>query len=624
MHIRGGAWLLLLAGAVLGQTGNNQSLNGKYYFRHLLFTTDASETITDIRSLWGSITFDGSGHYSLAGQSAVGTTPPVSAASSGTYSVSPANFVTLTNPQNNTLTINGRLGMVAAASGQQATEMMVIGSSTEAAGNTFDLFIAIPAALGTADGSLLGDYYTATLAFPSGTASAVRSALFGLPANGKGGFADIGINGHGASIAGGSPTSQVLSGATYTMQADGSGSASFPLQSGLTDSTQLLSGNKTIYVSLSGSVVLGGSSDGTQQDILMGFKGGTGNTWANYFWQAGLRFESGGSASAFSGSLYSTGNGTVTLTRREHQLQSTGAVTYDFTGVNAYTLAATGIGTAELTNVAIGAAGNGFVGAAGNPSDPTGYELYLGVRRPTLSGNGVFLNPLGVVNAASSAPAGEPIAPGEFVALYGSNLAASSQVAAPPYPPSLGGVTVTINGATAPIYSVSAGQINALVPYATTGTTATIVVSNKESPSNAVQVAVAPTAPGVYSLDRSGFGPGAILHADFSLVDSSKPAKAGETVLVYLTGLGAVSPPVADGTAAGASQFSFAVAPVTVYIGGLPATVSYAGLAPLFPGLYQLNVVVPANLPVSAIGPFPLAVETPESFHDQVDLIVGP
>jgi len=606
----------------MAQTGHNQTLSGKYYFRHLLFTTDASDNITDIRSLWGSITFDGTGHYSVAGQSAVGNTQPVAAASSGTYSVSPADFVTLTNPQNNTLAVNGRLGVVAGASGQQAPEVMIIGSSTEAPVNSFDLFVAIPAAPGTSNGSLSGTYYSATLAFPSGAAAAVRSALFSLQGNASGGFGNIGISGHGAST-GGAPTTQTLSGGTYTMQADGSGSATFPLQSGLTDATQLLSGSKTIYLSPSGNVILGGSSDGTQQDILVGFKAGNANTWTDHFWQAGLRFESGGSASAYSGSAYSNGTGTLTLTRREHQLQSSGAVTYDFTGVNAYTLGASGTGTLELTNVAIGAAGNGFVGAAGNASDPIGYEFYLGVRRPVLAGNGVFLNPLGVVNAASFAPGGGPIAPGEFVALYGSNLAAGSQTATPPYLPNLGGVSVTFNGQPAALYLVSSGQINALVPYEITGPTATVVVNNGSS-SNPVQVAVAATAPGVYSLDQSGFGPGAILHADYSLVDSSSPAKAGETVLVYLTGLGAVNPPVANGTAGGDNPLSKAVALVNVYIGGHLATVRYAGLAPLYPGLYQINVDVPADLPVTAIGPFPLAVETPGSFHDQVDLIVGP
>jgi uncharacterized protein (TIGR03437 family) len=264
------------------------------------------------------------------------------------------------------------------------------------------------------------------------------------------------------------------------------------------------------------------------------------------------------------------------------------------------------------------------VGTAVDADDPGGYEVYLGIRMPPVSGTGVFLNPQGVVNAASFAPAGDSISPGEFVTLFGSNLAAVTQTASPPYPPSVAGVSVLINGAPSPIYLVSPGQINALVPYATTGTTASIVVNNNGTMSNAVQAPVAASAPGIFSLDRNGVGGGAILHADFSLVSLAKPAKRGETVLIYLTGLGNVNPPVADGTAGGANPLSRAVATVNVLIGGLPATVSYAGLAPLFPGLYQLNVVVPADLPVAATGPFPVAVQTADSFHDQVDVIVSP
>jgi uncharacterized protein (TIGR03437 family) len=336
-----------------------------------------------------------------------------------------------------------------------------------------------------------------------------------------------------------------------------------------------------------------------------------------------LRFERPGDASAYSGSLFSTGSGITTFTRRMHQLQTSGAVTYEFTGANTYTLGADGSGTEELTSVALGAAGNGFAGTAADPNDPEGYEINLGVRTPPVSGSGVFLNPQGVVNAASFAPAGDSIAPGEFVTLFGSNLAPATHTALPPYPSSLGGVSVSIGGVAAPLYLVSPGQINALVPYATAGPSATIVVNNGAN-SNPVQVPVVLTAPGVFSTGGNGIGPGAIQHADFTLVTAAKPAKPGETVIVYLSGLGAVNPPVSDGTAGGGNPPSKVGAQVDVLIGGLPAKVAFAGLAPGFPGLYQLNVVVPADLTVTAAGPLPLAVRTPDSFHDQVDLMVGP
>jgi uncharacterized protein (TIGR03437 family) len=600
------------------QTFNNQALNGKYYFRHLMFTTDTSANITDIRSLSGAITFDGLGNFAYNGQQNVGANPARPLNGSGTYSVSPAAIVSLSNPQGTSLAINARYGSAG------VNEGMIIGSTTETSGNTFDLFIAIQAPNTAASNtSLNGSYYVTMLGFPDGAGDTARDALFNLVSAGSGIFADIPVSGHAANISNGAPINQVISGATYLVAADGSGSATFPVAFGNTAASQLFSGNEQIYISANGNVILGGSKDLGVHDVMVGFKAAKGAGWNDKFWHTGLRFETAGVADNYIGSLFSNNNGTVTFTRRFHQLQGTGAIAYDFTGANPYTLQSDGLGTAELTSVALGVNGNAFVGTAEDPNDVTGYELYLGIRMPSLSGIGVFLNPQGVVNGASFAPAGDSIAPGEFITLFGSNLAPNTQTSTPPYPPSLGGVSVLINGRQAPIYLISAGQINALVPYATSGSTASITINNNGTASNTVNVPVAATAPGVFSLDRNGIGPGAILHADFSLVNTGHPAKTGETVLVFLTGLGTVNPPVADGTAGGSTPPSKAAA-VNVLIGGVTATVSFAGLAPGFPGLYQINVIVPTDLVVTATTPFPLAIQTSESFNDQVDLIVSP
>jgi uncharacterized protein (TIGR03437 family) len=86
--------------------------------------------------------------------------------------------------------------------------------------------------------------------------------------------------------------------------------------------------------------------------------------------------------------------------------------------------------------------------------------------------------------------------------------------------------------------------------------------------------------------------------------------------------LGAVDPPVQDGTAGGGNPTSNATAPVTVLIGGKPGTVSFSGLAPGYPGLYQINVQVPPIPP--GITTLPLAIETPNAYHDQADIPVAP
>src|SRR5690349_14270786 len=221
MGMSRGVWLLVVACGLAGQTFDNQTVSGKYYFRHVLYTTDAAENITGIRSLSGAITFDGAGNFTFTGQQTVGANPPAALSGSGTYSVTSAGIVTLTNPQDSTLTLNARYGVAG------GTEAMLVGSSTEGAASTFDLFVAVEAPGGmTSNASLSGNYFVSTLAFPPGgttPAAMVRNCLFSLSANGQGGFGDINVSGHAANLSSGAVITQAVTGATYSMQADGSG-----------------------------------------------------------------------------------------------------------------------------------------------------------------------------------------------------------------------------------------------------------------------------------------------------------------------------------------------------------------------------------------------------------------
>ncbi len=97
-------------------------------------------------------------------------------------------------------------------------------------------------------------------------------------------------------------------------------------------------------------------------------------------------------------------------------------------------------------------------------------------------------------------------------------------------------------------------------------------------------------------------------------MNAASPAIGGETVLVYLTGMGAVTTAVGDGV--GATGADDTVSQPTVLVGGLPGTVIYSGLAPGYPGLYQMNVTLPAF--PSGQGTLPLAISTANAFHDQV------
>jgi len=265
--------------------------------------------------------------------------------------------------------------------------------------------------------------------------------------------------------------------------------------------------------------------------------------------------------------------------------------------------------------------GNLFLGSSLNQNDRNTYEIYFGLRMPIVRSGALYVNPQGVQNAASYAPTGNPIAPGELIYLYVSGLTVTPQTATPPYPAALSGITVLINGHPAPLYSVSMTQLVAVVPYATPGPTASIVVQANGLSSNTVTVPVAATAPGVFSQLENGSGLGAIRHTDYGVVTANNPAHSGEVVLIYLTGLGAVNPPVADGAGGNADPLSLTTVTPTVTAGGMPATVLFSGMS-AYPGLYQINVQLPA-IPAGTTE-LPVTIATPNAFHDQVEIAVAP
>ena len=595
------------------QSIGNQTVTGKYYFRHVSLGTDSKGSITDARSMLGSITFDGTGRFTFSGQQVQANNSPTSASGSGAYAIDSAGLVTLDNPIRSGGKINARV----AAIGPQA----LLGSSTESSANVFDLFVAVPAPAANSNPTLTGPYWVATLDFPGGVVAYARTSIFSLASRALGRLQDFYINGHASNLGNGQPFTDAVIGAVYTLAADGSGTFSF----GPYNNNSLLSGNHSFYLSADGNILLGGAS--SLHNIIVGVKSTlspvTNAAWSGTYWTAGLRFDlaplSGGpDVETYVGSTSSQGSGTLRQARRIKALASG---SYDFTGINSYSLTASSSGLQELNVVGVGINGVGVVGSALSAQDPNAYELYLSLQLANLTGTGVFLNTRGVTSAASYFPPGAPIAPGEFIGLYGTGLAPGEQTAAPPYPSTLNGVSISINGAAAPVRYVSANQIVCLVPYAAQGSTATITVQNGSAASNTVTVPLAATAPSVFTLDQSGVGLGAILHADYTPVNSSKPAAAGETVQVFLTGLGAVTPGVPDGTAGGSNPVSRTIAsPISVLIGGTNAQVSFSGLAPGFPGLYQMNVTVPSY----ASGPatLPLAITTPNAVHDQVDIAV--
>ncbi len=236
------------------------------------------------------------------------------------------------------------------------------------------------------------------------------------------------------------------------------------------------------------------------------------------------------------------------------------------------------------------------------------------------------VNAGGLVNAATYAPApNNQVAPGQIVSVFGSGFLPTGRADAGslPLPTQLGSsnVTVTACGRNIPLYNVFPGQINAQLPFEcpATGTTQLTVSAGGQS-SAAQTISLAAGSPGIFTVDSSGSGDGVIFHANGSLVSSSNPAKSGEQVVIYGTGLGATTPSFASGAAASANNQT--VNPVAAAIGGLSAKVVYSGLTVGFAGLYQINVIVPPAL--SGSQPVLLTVGSSLTSRSGVNLWVSP
>ncbi len=195
----------------------------------------------------------------------------------------------------------------------------------------------------------------------------------------------------------------------------------------------------------------------------------------------------------------------------------------------------------------------------------------------------------GVINAASPAAA---LSPGELFSIYGVNLSAQAQQPALlPLPASMAAASVQINGIAAPLVYVSPLQINAQVPWETASGSATLTVTHAGMTASQT-VSIAPAGPAIFTL--YGSPQAAALNLDYTINAENNPAS--EVIQLFGTGLGAVSPAVPTGAAASGTTLSQVVATVTATVNGNPAGVPFAGLAPGFAGLWQVDVDLPAGV----------------------------
>jgi uncharacterized protein (TIGR03437 family) len=593
-----------------GQTASGSGLlSGTYVFREFDMSISQMAASQPTYALSGTIVFNsGSGSYTVTGTKTTSTlttiqTVPFSASNSWSYG---DGLISITDPLSGD-TIEGAVsqGVIVAS----APNPVVPGSD-------LNIFIAIP--MGSLNSeSFTSVYQTAVLDF----SGEIKNAFLNLSPDGKGGLGTITLNGQETNAPGFVPANvtQSVSGASYSFNGDGSATLTVP-------ANPLFTGTKTVFASPDGNFILGWTPGGL--DIFFGVKALAAGTGTNGISQ-GIYFTAGFDVSGmlqkrplvspdfYFGTYSMTGdaNGDALVQQVTNlPLGGVTAITWDFATDDQILVNPDGTAGPDALGYryAFGAGGNGFV-AIGTQGI---FGLVVGVRAAAPAAvAGVYVNRATVVNAASYQPVIAGVAPGELITLFGSGLASTTMAVAggEPVPLSLGGVSTTLNGIPCPVFAVSPSQISILVPYGVAAYgAADLQVTNNGVTSNVVSVGsgVNISQPGVFSQSQDGIGFAAARHAATEeLVDQANPAQPGEYITIYTTGLGTVTPAIADGAVGPSNPLSTAdcwtngsmSVVFNDYGPGAPlesdvlGTIQFAGLAPGLAGLYQVNVQVPTK-----------------------------
>ena len=255
------------------------------------------------------------------------------------------------------------------------------------------------------------------------------------------------------------------------------------------------------------------------------------------------------------------------------------------------------------------------------------YRIEVPRPPPKISANGVV--------SAATFEVGGSLAPGSLATAFGIGLASAIEAATGlPLPNELGGGSMTFNGTVpAPQIFASPGQRNFQLPWELDGLSeakVSVTVGNETSPE--VVVPLASASPAVFTLNEfgqaaalialgpqvitgrgRGFAGPRVIAAPIGGFGGSRPARAGEVLEIFATGLGPVTNPPATGAGALANPPSVTVEQISVRIGDEPMQVLFAGLAPSFVGLYQVNVELVGDVPSGDAVPLVVEVADVES-----------
>ncbi|HLX46301.1 MAG TPA: IPT/TIG domain-containing protein [Bryobacteraceae bacterium] len=608
-------------------TSGNGMLSGTYYFRHVIWIVgDNSGNLGDAASLYGTIAFTpATGTYTINAQlfwNGGTSTTPTNFTANGTYSISASGYGFMSNAlANNVVAADfGVSGLTEMVFGLVSRQGIFVGSSTENQYGYNDLFIAAPVGTTQATAATLnGNYSMMELGNPQGEGLYALDALFTFNSNGAGSLTSLNGSGY-IGLNGASAVTQNIGNMKYTFQ---NGAGSIPFSSTGT----LIAGTHYIYISPDGNFIFGGSPQ--DWDMFVGVRTGSGTPNFNgLYYQAGLDLDlsdlvdGNTTPDSYYGSLKTLSGGNMLGHQRILSVFNSGS--YDFTYNDSFSFNTNGTSDDSYFAQHYVYSSDGAI-RIGIGQDPY-LGINVGLQAPSFTPSGVFLDPTGITNSASTALFTTSLAPGELVTIYGSGLSGVSDFTTPGFPTIMDGVQVKVNGIFAPIQLVSSGFITFMVPYEVTGDVVSIQVINKNTPSNTITAFLGLTAPGVFTIPAGGIGDAyARKTADFSVINSANPANVGDTIFVGLTGLGAVNPSIPDGAPGPSTTFSQATNEIDVFFndaagGYTQATTTFVGLTPTIIGLYQMNFPVPTGV---ASGPAYLEISGPDSYNSEATMQIG-
>ena len=574
-------------------TSGNGLLNGTYYFRQVMWLGgyNSANDLQEAIAVYGNIVFGGDGTYTLTAKAADATENTVtSITGSGTYTIAASGYGYISTPLQFVYSQfeGDEINLLVSPS------KVVVGSTTDNNTGYNDLFLAAPAP--TTTPSLQGTFSVIGVGIPALTLDLIHTRAYSFTMMGTNStVTTTALTGAlGLNIT--AMTQSAFSGVKYSV---GAGAAAVTFGDELTTTnldSNLMSGTKYFYFSPDGNFFFGGDAEDT--DFIVGVRQGSGGSFAAQipyytggFFQDDSQFSSCGCAW-----LNSTYGGYDVLTDAnsgeilEHQRDNVvgppvGSFLDDYTYSDL--LRVSGSTYSDFSNeYFFGPGGTFAIGFANASSGFLGIDVLMkGPNYTSAPTTAPYIYPAGILNAGSSAPFTAEFVPGEFISIFGANLATTTATDST-LPTGLGGVQVLVNGVPTAVRYVSPGQVNAVIPLGIETGIASIQVVNSLGTSNTVSNYVGETQPGIF---YSATSAPAVFHGNNTIVSASNPAVVGEELAVYLTGLGTLD------SSGNATDLNY----MAVDFSGVKGTIDYAGIEPGTPlavgAGYQMNVTVPSG-----------------------------